>query len=65
MNDFTKEELEAIIHNIKLIRIYTEVFEWDNELLEKVKSMIPDYDDERVRHQADIEKQKEIWMKNE
>jgi hypothetical protein len=65
MNDFTKEELELIIHNIKLIRIFTQVFEWDSELDKKVKSMIAGYDEDRILHQADIERQKQIWMKNE
>lgn len=50
MNDFTKEELESIITTIKSLRVYTEIENWDEDLLEKIQSMIDNY----CEHENDI-----------
>lgn len=45
MNDFTKEELESIISTIKSLRIYTDIENWDEELADKIQSLIDNYCD--------------------
>ncbi len=43
MNDFTKEELETLISTINSVRIYTGIDNWDEELFNKLQSMIENY----------------------
>jgi hypothetical protein len=43
MNEFTKEELQSIVSSIKSLRIYTEIENWEEELLDKVQTMIDNY----------------------
>lgn len=50
MNDFTKEELEQFKSNILNIRIYTEIENYDEDLLEKIQSMIDNY----CKHENDV-----------
>ena len=45
MNDFTKEELQDLLSTIGAVRVYTDTPCWDEELFNKIQSMIDNYCD--------------------
>jgi len=40
MNNFTKEELIDLRSTIASLRVYTDINNWDEELFDKIQSMI-------------------------
>lgn len=55
VNEFTKEELQSIASTIGSVRVYTDIPNWDEELLIKIESMIEKYhlDKDDCQHVAD------------
>jgi hypothetical protein len=50
MNDFTKEELRNLISTISTVRIYTDIDNYDDDLYNKIQSMIENYCEHESAH---------------
>jgi hypothetical protein len=55
MSDFTKDELEDLKSTILGMRGYTQIENWDEELLNKIDSMIINYDNNSINYMAIME----------
>ena len=51
MNDFTREELESLESTIKNMRIYTEIDNYDEDLMIKIQYLIDNYCEHECAHE--------------